>query len=83
VPSPFPGMDPYLEGSTWLNFHGQYFVFLSRLETRPVSEVWPIGLDQSLPLVPVPFLPGDPDTSLELQLAFSNVYDVCYYSRLS
>src|SRR5262245_19847329 len=23
MPSPFPGMDPYLEGSTWMNFHGQ------------------------------------------------------------
>ena len=23
MPSPFPGMDPYLESSTWMNFHGQ------------------------------------------------------------
>src|SRR5215469_3858052 len=22
MPSPFPGMDPYLEASTWMNFHG-------------------------------------------------------------
>ena len=22
MPSPFPGMDPYLEGSTWMSFHG-------------------------------------------------------------
>jgi hypothetical protein len=21
MPSPFPGMDPYLETSTWMNFH--------------------------------------------------------------
>ena len=23
MPSPFPGMDPYLEGSIWMNFHAQ------------------------------------------------------------
>ena len=23
MPSPFPGMDPYLERSTWMNLHGQ------------------------------------------------------------
>ncbi len=26
-----------------------YFVFLSRSETRPVTDVWPIEFDQSLP----------------------------------
>jgi len=56
-----------------------YFVFLSRPETRPVIDVWPIHLDQSLPLVPVPLLAGDPDTSLDLQTAFSNIYDICSY----
>jgi hypothetical protein len=56
-----------------------YFVFLSRAEHRPLTNVWPIRLDESLPSVPVPLLPGDRDVILELQLALSNVYDLLGY----
>ena len=35
-----------------------YFVFLSRVNRRPRVEVWPIPLEQPLPTVPVPLLPG-------------------------
>ena len=52
-----------------------YFVFLSRFEQRPVTEVWPITFDQPLPAVPVPLLDGDPDVKLDLQRAFLTVYD--------
>ena len=51
-----------------------YFVFLSRAESRPVVDVWPISLGDSLPKIPVPLLPGDQDIELDLQLAFSEVY---------
>jgi hypothetical protein len=60
-----------------------YFIFLSRSETRPVTEVWPIQFDQSLPVLPVPLLPGDADEHLDLQLALSNVYDLCAYDVLT
>jgi hypothetical protein len=30
MPSPFPGMDPYLEGSTWMNFHSQICAEIAR-----------------------------------------------------
>jgi hypothetical protein len=52
-----------------------YFVFLGRAENRPLTQVWPITLDQPLPEVPVPLLPGDADTKLDLQQALSEVYD--------
>lgn len=52
-----------------------YFVFVSRAEDRPVIDVWPIGLDTPLPIVPVPLLAGDPDATLDLQQAFDAVYD--------
>ena len=52
-----------------------YFVFLSRVEQRPITEVWPIQLTMPLPIVPVPLLPGDEDILLDLQLAFTTVYD--------
>jgi hypothetical protein len=57
-----------------------YFVFLSRAENRPITEVWPISLDQALPVVPVPLLPGDPDAPLDLQSAFTATYDLLGYN---
>lgn len=54
---------------------GAYYVFVSRVRTRPMLEVWPIGLHESLPTIPVPLLPGDDDVALDLQAAFQNAYD--------
>jgi hypothetical protein len=42
-------------------------------------DVWPITLDQPLPSVPVPLLAGDADVTLDLQAAFTNIYDVIGY----
>lgn len=56
-----------------------YFVFLSRGDQRPFTDVWPIRLQDSLPEVPVPLLPGDPDVALDLQQALSRVYDSIGY----
>ncbi len=53
-----------------------YFVLVSRAEDRPMTDVWPIALDQSLPTVAVPLLDGDPDVALDLQEAVSNIYDL-------
>ena len=52
-----------------------YYVLLNRARKRGWTEVWPIPLDQSLPTVPVPLLKGDADVPLDLQKAFSDVYD--------
>jgi hypothetical protein len=30
MPSPFPGMDPYLEGPSWMSFHGQLIAEIGR-----------------------------------------------------
>lgn len=52
-----------------------YLIFVGRNEDRPITDVWPILLDQPLPEVPVPLLAGDPDVALDLQLALAGVYD--------
>ncbi|MGP0067287.1 MAG: DUF4058 family protein [Isosphaeraceae bacterium] len=54
-----------------------YFVFLCRAHQRPLTEVYPITLDQPLPQVPVPLLPADADAKLDLQQALAVVYDEC------
>jgi hypothetical protein len=57
----------------------QYFVFLSRADERPMNSVWPVALNQPLPTIPIPLLSGDPDTLLDLQQAFTAVYDLLGY----
>jgi hypothetical protein len=56
-----------------------YFVLVGRAEKRPIVDVWPITLDQPLPTIPVPLLPGDADTFLELQQALTTIYDLIGY----
>lgn len=59
-----------------------YFVFLSRSERRPRTDIWQIELDQPLPTIPVPLLAGDDDIPLNLQQAFENVYDAIGYDLI-
>ena len=59
-----------------------YFVFVSRAEQRPFMEVWPIQLQMRLPIVPVPLLAEDPDTTFDLQLALNSGYDALRYDLL-
>jgi hypothetical protein len=58
-----------------------YFALVSRVERRPIAEVWPIPLRQKLPTIPVPLRPGDADVPLELQLVLTTLYDVFRYGR--
>ncbi|MFN8454115.1 MAG: DUF4058 family protein [Anaerolineae bacterium] len=56
-----------------------YYVFLSRFTRRPRTEVWPIQLRDSLPTVPVPLLPPDPDVPLALQTAINACFELVRY----
>ena len=59
-----------------------YFVFVSRTARRHEVEVWPIPLEQPLPTVPIPLLPGDAPVPLDLQQALGVVYDIIGYGEL-
>lgn len=59
-----------------------YFVFLSQAGRRHEVEVWPVALNEPLPAVPIPLLPGDPPVFLELQQALTVVYDIIGYDEL-
>ena len=52
-----------------------HFIILSRAERRPVAEVWPLHLQEPLPVLPVPLLPPDPDVPLDLGRALATIYD--------
>ncbi len=70
-----------------LALHGQlppadYYVFLSRTNRRPRTEVWPVALRDRLPTVPVPLLRPDPDVPLDLQAAVRACFELVGYERL-
>lgn len=52
-----------------------YYVLVSREEKRPMTEVWPVAIQDPLPAIPVPLLAGDPDVVLDLQGALTTLYD--------
>lgn len=56
-----------------------YFVFLTRAEQSDQTETWPISVRDSLPVAPVPLLPGDDDVPLDLAHALRTIYDEARY----
>jgi hypothetical protein len=59
-----------------------YFAFVSRAGQRHEVEVWPIPLEQPLPTVMIPLLPGDASVPLDLQQALGVVYEIIGYDEL-
>ena len=48
---------------------------------QPATEVWPIQLTDTLPVLPVPLRTPDADVPLDLQAALSVIYDEFDYGR--
>lgn len=59
-----------------------YYVYLSRWQRRPYTQVWAVDLRIPLPVVPVPLLPSDPDVPLNLQAAVDACFALVGYERL-
>jgi hypothetical protein len=55
-----------------------YLVLLARAQASAV-EVWPIALQEPLPILPVPLRDPDPDAILDLSVALQAVYDEAFY----
>jgi hypothetical protein len=66
-----PLLDPYPPGA--------YFALLSRARKRTWTDVWHVPIEQPLPTVAVPLLKGDADVPLDLQDAFTKVYEVASF----
>jgi hypothetical protein len=58
-----------------------YVVFLSRAYRRPLVDVWPIALRDTIPVVPVPLTYPDPDVPLDLNRILHQVYRNARYER--
>ena len=61
---------------------GRYYIYLSRSQRRPFTQIWPVQLSQRLPAVLVPLLAPDPDVPLDLQAAVNACFDLVGYERL-
>jgi len=59
-----------------------YYVVLSRVDSRPYVDVWPIQLCEKLPPIPVPLVEPDPDVTLDLGLIVAAVYERGGYATL-
>jgi hypothetical protein len=58
-----------------------YHVSVSGFDDRETFYVYPIRLEDRLPPVTVPLLPGDPSVTLDLQAVFDRCYDAGPYAR--
>ncbi|MBI4600804.1 MAG: DUF4058 family protein [Planctomycetes bacterium] len=61
---------------------GDYFVYLSRIQRRPNTQVWAVTVRDRLPVMPVPLLEADPDVALDLQAAVDACFALVGYERL-
>jgi hypothetical protein len=58
-----------------------YHVSIHRFDRPQEFVFYPILLDQVLPDISIPLLPGDADVALDLQAAFEKAYDAGPYRR--
>jgi hypothetical protein len=59
-----------------------YYVYLSRANRRPKTQVWALPLQDPLPVIPVPLLAPDADVPLDLQAAVDACFALVGYEDL-
>lgn len=57
----------------------EYYVMVSRGEAPTPAGVWPVGIRDALPEIPIPLDPGDADVRIDLGPHFTSVYDRSRY----
>ncbi len=58
-----------------------YHVAVRPFDDLETILVYPIGLEERLPTIDIPLLPGDPSVTLDLQAVFDRCYDAGPYAR--
>jgi hypothetical protein len=85
MPSPFPGMDSYLEGYLWPDAHNRLAVEISRRlasQTRPrdVARLEVRVVQDEMPEAEIGIMYPDPDVSLGLGATLSAIYGEAVYN---
>jgi hypothetical protein len=60
---------------------GDFYAVVSRGNRRPRTDVYPWSLRDSIPSIPFPLKPGEPEIVVNLQNVFSSVFDRGRYLR--
>lgn len=58
-----------------------YILLVNRSRYDRLSEIWPVALNEALPLIPIPLVPPDPPVVLDLNAAIREVYAGSRYER--
>jgi hypothetical protein len=58
-----------------------YYALVARIDDWPHIDMWPIGLREPLPAIPIPRSPPDTDVLLPLQEVLHGAYDDADYGR--
>jgi hypothetical protein len=58
-----------------------YYALVSRPADRPGAQLWPIGLHDSLPRIPLPLRSSEPEQTVDLQPVLHRVYDEAGYAN--
>jgi len=61
---------------------GDYYAFVSRAASRESSDVYAWSIRRTLPAIPIPLSPPDPDLGLDLATVVARAYDQGRYHRL-
>lgn len=56
-----------------------YVLLVNRYGPARMSEIWPVALNEALPLIPIPLLAPDPDVPIDLNAAIREVYAASRY----
>ncbi len=64
----------------WLDMPECDYCVVSRYERRPKAGIWPIGLRDRLPEIPIPLRRGDADARLDLQQVLHRIDDAAGYA---
>lgn len=57
-----------------------YYALVSRVDDRPRVGLWPVGLRDPLPAIPVPLRAGEPEPTVGLKPVLDRVYDGAGYA---
>ena len=68
------GTRPGLELDTSPPIDTDYIVLVNRSSEARFSDIWPIGLNNRLPTIPIPLLYPDPDATLNLANVVTTIY---------
>lgn len=60
---------------------GNYYVYVGRTQRELECDVFAWALKMPLPTIPIPLLPDDEETNLDLAAAFRTTYEAAFYDR--